>query len=98
MLYFNLQEETIMKFGKWNLGIKGILIGGAAVIVGILLGKGGTTMIEDNLTKADPDSEDNDPNNSDDEEIKEAEANEEAEEPAPDPEVLDKDGEIVSPD
>lgn len=87
-----------MKFGKWNLGIKGILLGGAAVIGGILLGKGGTTMIEDNLTKADPDSEDNDPNNSDDEEIKETAANEEAEEPAPATEVMDEKGEVVFPD
>lgn len=89
-----------MKFGKWNLGIKGILLGGAAVIGGILLGKGGSTMIEDNLTKADPDPENNDPNNSDDEEIKELanETEKEAEEPAPEPEVLDKDGEKISPD
>lgn len=89
-----------MKFGKWNLGIKGILLGGAAVIGGILLGKGGTTMIEDNLTKADPESEDNDPNNSDDSEIKELanEAEKEAEEPAPEPEVLDENGDVVSPE
>lgn len=87
-----------MKFGKWNLGIKGILLGGAAVIGGILLSKGGSTMIEDNLTKADLDPEDNDPNNSDDNEIKEAEAEKEAEEPAPATEVLDEKGEVVFPD
>lgn len=89
-----------MKFGKWNLGIKGILLGGAAVIGGILLGKGGTSMIEDNLTKADPDPENNDPKNSDDEEIKELanEAEKEAEEPAPAAEVLDENGDVVSPE
>ena len=89
-----------MKFGKWNIGLKALVVGGAAVIGGILLGKGGTTMIEDSLTKADPEPEDNDPNNSDDSEIKELanEANEEAEEPAPDPEVLDENGEKISPD
>lgn len=89
-----------MKLGKWNIGLKALAVGGAAVIGGILLGKGGTTMIEDSLTKVEPDPEDNDPKNSDDEEIKELanEAEKEAEEPAPAPEVLDENGEKISPD
>lgn len=86
-----------MKVGKWNIGLKALVVGGAAVIGGILLGKGGTAMIEDSLTKEEPES-DNDPKDSDDSEIKEAEAEKEAEEPAPEPEVLDKDGEKISPD
>lgn len=86
-----------MKVGKWNIGLKALVVGGAAVIGGILLGKGGTTMIEDSLTKEGPESE-NDPKDSDDSEIKEAEANEEAEESAPAPEVLDENGEKISPD
>ena len=89
-----------MKFGKWNVGLKALVVGGAAVIGGILLGKGGTTMIEDSLTKEEPESDNNDPKDSDDNEIKELanEANEEAEEPAPAPEVLDENGEKISPD
>lgn len=88
-----------MKIGKWNIGLKALAVGGAAVIGGILLGKGGTSMIEDSMTKIEPDPENN-PKNSDDEEIKELanESKEEAEEPAPEPEVLDENGEKISPD
>lgn len=66
-----------MKILKWNVGLKGLITGGLALVAATLVGKVATDAIEDSVTKAEPEEAKKDekdevleevPNNGDDSE------------------------------
>lgn len=62
-----------MKVFKWNVGLKGVVLGALGLIAATLVGKAATMEIEDSVTKLKPEDKENEENAQENSEEKDSE-------------------------